>query len=101
AARQAATRSANRPAASASDLRAISTPAPRYPPDALRAGTGGEVQVELTVGLDGPVGEVRVGPANPPRTFDREAINRVRRRRVQPAPAPVTTRRTINCSPSQ
>ncbi|MGY1410844.1 energy transducer TonB [Luteimonas sp. A611] len=101
AARQAANRPANRPAASASDLRAISTPAPRYPPDALRAGTGGEVQVEFTVGLDGSVGEVRVVRADPPRTFDREAINAVRRWRFEPVPAPVTTRRTISFSPSQ
>ena len=98
---QAASRPANRPAASASDLRAISTPAPRYPPDALRAGTGGEVQVEFTVGMDGSVGEVRVVRADPPRTFDREAINAVRRWRFEPVPAPVTTRRTINFSPSQ
>jgi len=101
AARQAASRPANRPAASASDLRAISTPAPRYPPDALRAGTGGEVQVEFTVGVDGSVGDVRVVRADPPRTFDREAINAVRRWRFEPVPAPVTTRRTINFSPSQ
>ncbi|MGJ4730468.1 energy transducer TonB, partial [Luteimonas sp. SDU101] len=92
---------AARPAASVSDLRAISTPAPRYPPDALRAGTSGEVQVEFTVGVDGSVGAVRVVRADPPRTFDREAINAVRRWRFEPVPTPVTTRRTINFSPSQ
>ncbi len=92
---------ANRPAASASDLRAISTPAPRYPPDALRSGTSGEVQVEFTVGVDGSVSAVRVVRADPPRVFDREAINAVRRWRFEPVPASVTTRRTINFSPSQ
>ncbi|WP_202844970.1 energy transducer TonB [Luteimonas saliphila] len=92
---------ANRPAASASDLRAISTPAPRYPPDALRAGTAGEVQLEFTVAVDGSVSSARVVRADPPRTFDREALNAVRRWRFEPVPAPVTTRRTINFSPSQ
>lgn len=104
AARQEAARrqaQANRPAASASDLRAISTPAPRYPPTALRAGTSGEVQIEFTVALDGSVSSARVVQANPARTFDREALNAVRRWRFEPVPAPVTTRRTINFAPSQ
>lgn len=97
AARQAA---AARPAA-VTELRAISTPAPRYPPDALRAGTSGEVQVEFTVASDGSVSAARVVRANPPRTFDREALNAVRRWRFEPVPAAVTTRRTINFSPAQ
>ena len=84
----------------ASDLRAISTPAPRYPPDALRSGTGGEVQLEFTVAVDGSVSAARVVRATPARTFDREALNAVRRWRFEPVPAPVTTRRTINFSPS-
>ena len=99
--RQAQQAAANRPAATAADLRAISTPAPRYPPDALRAGTSGEVQIEFTVGLDGSVSSARVVQASPPRTFDREALNAVRRWRFEPVPVPVTTRRTINFSPSQ
>ncbi|WP_206411946.1 energy transducer TonB, partial [Lysobacter enzymogenes] len=85
--------------AAASDLRAVSTPAPRYPPDALRAGTSGEVQVEFTVGTDGSVTAARVVRANPPRVFDREAVNAVRKWRFQPVPAPVTTRRTIGFNP--
>ncbi|TWT22274.1 TonB family protein [Luteimonas marina] len=103
AARQEAARqqAASAPAASATQLRAISTPAPRYPPDALRAGTAGEVQLEFTVAVDGSVDAVRVVRADPPRTFDREAINAVRRWRFEPVPAPVTTRRTINFSPAQ
>ena len=59
------------------------------------------MQVEFTVGVDGSVGAVRVVRADPPRTFDREAINAVRRWRFEPVPTPVTTRRTINFSPSQ
>ena len=38
-----------------SELRAISTPQPKYPPDAYRSGTSGEVEVEFTVGPDGSV----------------------------------------------
>lgn len=86
-------------AAAPSELRAVSTPAPRYPPDALRAGTSGEVQVEFTVGTDGSVTAARVVRANPPRVFDREAVNAVRKWRFQPVAAPVTTRRTIGFNP--
>lgn len=86
-------------AATPSDLRAVSTPAPRYPPDALRAGTSGEVQVEFTVGTDGSVTAARVVRSNPARVFDREAVNAVRKWRFQPVAAPVTTRRTIGFNP--
>jgi len=86
-------------AAAASELRALSTPAPRFPPEALRAGTSGEVQVEFTVGTDGTVTTARVVRATPPRTFDREALNAVKRWRFQPVDAPVTTRRTIGFNP--
>lgn len=88
------------PAAS-TELRAISTPAPKYPPDAYRAGTSGEVQVEFTVGPDGSVSSARVVRANPPRVFDREALAAVKRWRFQPVGAPVTTRRTISFNPGQ
>jgi protein TonB len=80
-------------------LRPISMPSPRYPPDALRAGTAGEVLVEFTVGTDGAVTDARVLRANPARTFDREALNAVRRWRFEPVDAPVTTRRTVAFSP--
>ncbi|WP_407353401.1 energy transducer TonB [Luteimonas sp. R10] len=83
----------------AADLRAISTPAPRYPPEALRSGQGGEVLVEFTVGADGSVTNARVVRANPPRLFDREAVAAVRRWRFEPVAAPVTTRRTIAFTP--
>lgn len=99
--RQAEAEAARRAAPAATELRAISTPAPRYPPDALRSGTSGEVQVEFTVGVDGTVTAARVVQATPPRVFDREALNAVRRWRFEPVPAPVTSRRTINFAPSQ
>lgn len=95
AAQQAATRQAAAPA-----LRAVSTPAPRYPPEALRAGTAGEVLVEITVGTDGSVTNARVLRANPARIFDREALNAVRRWKFEPVASEVTTRRTLAFSPN-
>jgi len=83
----------------ASDLRPVSTPAPRYPTEALRAGQSGEVQVEFTVGADGSVTSARVVRSNPPRVFDREAVAAVKRWRFEPVAAPVTTRRTIGFNP--
>ncbi|TQM16760.1 outer membrane transport energization protein TonB [Pseudoxanthomonas sp. 3HH-4] len=97
--RQAAATRAVPAAAPAQSLRAVSTPAPRYPPEALRSGTSGEVLVELTVGIDGSVTNARVVRATPARVFDREALNAVRRWRFEPLDAPVTTRRTIGFSP--
>ena len=92
---------APKPAAAAPTLRAVSTPAPRYPADALRAGTSGEVLVELTVGTDGSVTDARVLRANPPRVFDREALNAVKRWRFEPISSPTTTRRTLAFQPNQ
>jgi len=86
-------------AAAAATLRPISTPAPRYPPEALRAGTSGEVLVEITVGTDGSVTSSRVLRANPARVFDREALNATKRWKFEPVAAPVTTRRTLSFSP--
>ena len=88
------------PVAAPAQLRPLSTPAPRYPADALRAGTSGEVMVEFTVDVDGSVSNARVVRADPPRTFDREALAAVRRWRFEPVPAPVTTRRTIGFAPA-
>lgn len=96
---------ASAPASTASNsgagnqLRPISTPAPRYPPEALRAGTAGEVLVEFTVGTDGSVTSARVVRATPARVFDREAVNAAKRWKFQPVSEPVTTRRTIGFNP--
>jgi len=97
AAQQAA--AAPKPAA-APTLRAVSTPAPRYPADALRSGTSGEVLVELTVGTDGSVTDARILRASPPRVFDREALNAVKRWRFEPISSPTTTRRTLAFQPN-
>ena len=86
-------------APAASDLRPISMPAPKFPPEALRAGTSGSVLVEYTVGTDGTVTAARVVRSNPSRVFDREAVNAVRKWRFQPVGSPVTTRREISFNP--
>lgn len=96
--RQAAAAAA-KPAASAPSLRAISTPAPRYPAEALRAGTSGEVMLEITVGTDGSVTSSRVLSSRPARIFDREAVNTVRRWKFEPVSSPVTVRRTLVFNP--
>ena len=88
---------AARPAAPA--LKMVSSPSPRYPPEALRAGTSGEVLVEITIGTDGSVTNARVVRATPPRVFDREAQNAVRRWKFEPIDAPTTTRRTLAFNP--
>ncbi|MCL7714646.1 energy transducer TonB [Stenotrophomonas mori] len=89
------------PPPAAPTLRAVSTPAPRYPADALRSGTSGEVLVEITVGTDGSVTDARVLRATPPRVFDREALNAVKRWRFEPIASPTTTRRTLAFQPNQ
>ena len=99
AAQQRAAQQAAASTATAADLRPISTPAPRFPPEALRAGQSGEVQVEFTVGTDGSVTNARVVRSNPARVFDREAVSAVRSWRFQPLPNAVTTRRTIGFNP--
>ena len=99
-AREAAAQKAATPPTPA-ELRAVSTPAPKYPVEALRAGQSGEVQVEFTVGADGSVTSARVVRSTPPRVFDREAVAAVKRWRFEPTGAPVTTRRTIGFNPGQ
>ncbi len=86
-------------APAAPTLRAVSQPSPRYPPEALRLGTAGEVLVDVTVDTDGSVSSARVVRSTPARIFDREAVAAVRRWKFAPISAPVTTRRTINFSP--
>lgn len=85
--------------ATAPVLRVVSAPPPRYPAEALRAGTSGEVVVEITVGPDGSVTNARVVRATPSRVFDREALNAVRRWRFEPIDSATTTRRTIAFNP--
>jgi protein TonB len=99
AAAQRTTQQAAKPAATSNELTPISTPAPKYPREAYREGTSCEVQVEFTDGTDGSVTAARVVRADPPRVFDREALNAVRRWKFQPVSSPVTSRRTIGFKP--
>ncbi|WP_045761101.1 energy transducer TonB [Xanthomonas albilineans] len=87
------------PTASAQTLRPISTPAPRYPPEALRSAIAGEVLVEITVGTDGAVTNARVLRSTPAHVFDHEALSATKRWRFEPVSAPVTTRRTLAFNP--
>ncbi|MCD8456903.1 energy transducer TonB [Xylella taiwanensis] len=80
-------------------LHAISTPAPSYPTEALRAGISGEVVVEIKVGTDGSVTNARVVQSTPPRVFDREALHTVKSWKFEPVKAMVTTRRTLSFTP--
>ncbi|MBE2210497.1 MAG: energy transducer TonB [Xanthomonadaceae bacterium] len=104
--RPTATAPAPTPAAAApaprasNELVAISTPQPKYPTEALRSGQSGTVQVEFTVGPNGSVTSARVVSANPPRVFNTETLNAVKRWRFQPVGSPVTSRRTISFSPA-
>ena len=46
--------------AASAQLQAVSAPSPRYPPEAIRAGMSGTVELEILVGIDGAPLEVRV-----------------------------------------
>ena len=99
AAQQQAAQPAARPAAASNELRAVSTPSPRSPQAAQRAGATGSVVVEFTVNPDGSVGAVRAvssdGPRQYTREFEREAVAAAKRWRFQPMSQSTTTRRTI------
>ena len=85
----------------ANTLRPISTPGPDYPREAQRRRRAGSVEVEFTVDVDGSVSNARVVNADPPRVFDREALQAVNRWRFQPVSSPVTTRRTVQFRPTE
>jgi protein TonB len=73
---------------------------PRYPTAAMRANQEGWVDVEMTVGADGTVGNVSVVDAQPKHVFDRSAIDAVSKWEFKPATRngeamPVTLRRRL------
>ncbi|MGE7138625.1 energy transducer TonB [Luteibacter sp. NPDC031894] len=108
---QAPAPTANRPAAPAaraaaaeadaiSDAVLVRQVSPRYPTAAMRANQEGWVDVELTVGTDGAVGNVTVVDSQPKHVFDRSAIDAVSRWEYKPAtrngePMAVTLRRRL------
>lgn len=61
------------------------TPAPRYPPQALRRGERGNVLVRVEVGPDGVPVSVSVAQSSGSRLLDRAAADAVSRWRFQPA----------------
>ncbi len=100
AAEEAARRRANEPAAPAAapasapvaaaggetrDAVLVRSVPPQYPNAALRRRQEGWVQVEFTVTSDGAVANARVLDADPPRTFDRAALDAVQRWSFNPA----------------
>ncbi|MCQ4167237.1 energy transducer TonB [Tahibacter harae] len=76
------------PAAPSGDTRdavLVKSVPPQYPNAALRRRQEGWVQVEFTVAADGSVANARVLDADPPRTFDRAALDAVQRWTFNPA----------------
>lgn len=63
----------------------LSTPAPRYPQEALRMGAGGTVRITVTVAADGSVERQALAQSSGNRHLDRAALEAVRRWRFQPA----------------
>jgi len=61
------------------------TPAPRYPPQALRRGERGTVVVRADVGPDGVPTSVSLASGSGSRLLDRAALDAVRRWRFRPA----------------
>lgn len=83
-----------------SDAVLVRQVSPRYPTAAMRANQEGWVDVELTVGTDGTVGNVTVVDSQPKHVFDRSAIDAVSRWEYKPAtrngePMAVTLRRRL------
>lgn len=63
----------------------ISTPAPVYPPQALKQRQDGVVSMDVLIGRDGLVKEVKVISASPAGVFDDAAVQAVRKWRMKPA----------------
>lgn len=61
------------------------TPAPRYPPRALRRGESGTVMVRAEIGPDGVPTSVSVARGSGSRLLDRTAVDAVERWRFEPA----------------
>ena len=72
---------------SASQPQPISTPAPRYPAQALRRGEEGTVMVSARISADGVPSSVEVARSSGSRLLDRAAVDAVRRWRFRPAMA--------------
>ncbi len=73
------------PAGESRDAVLVKSVPPQYPNAALRRRQEGWVQVEFTVTSSGSVANARVLDADPPRTFDRAALDAVQRWNFNPA----------------
>lgn len=78
---------ANAAAMDASDPVPLSSPAPRYPPSALRRRETGTVRVLVDVGPDGVPTSTSIVESSQSRDLDRAAVDAVRRWRFRPAQA--------------
>ncbi|MCR6495995.1 energy transducer TonB [Thermomonas sp. S9] len=63
----------------------LSSPAPRYPQEALRMNIGGSVKVRVTVAPDGRVDRLELAEGSGNRYLDRAALEAVRRWTFRPA----------------
>jgi protein TonB len=84
----------------------ISSPAPRYPPDALRRGESGETLLRIHVGIDGVPDDVDLVRGSGSRSLDRAAMEAVRAWRFRPAvsngqPVAATVQVPIAFNPGQ
>lgn len=79
--------SENAQATAATDPIPLSSPAPRYPPSALRRRETGTVRVRVDVGPDGVPTATSVVESSQSRDLDRAAVDAVRRWRFRPAQA--------------
>jgi len=72
------------PAGETRDAGIVSSASPDYPARAYRDRQEGWVEVEFTVAPDGSPSGIRVVRSNPPRVFDREAIQAIERSTFRP-----------------
>jgi protein TonB len=66
------------------EIKPIKRVEPVYPPEAVRAGTSGFVEVEFTVDANGKVASVSVLNAKPARTFESAAVKAVKQWQFAP-----------------
>ena len=89
-----------RPTGETKDAKVVRQVQPGYPQLAYRRRLTGWVEIRFTVGVDGRVSDAQIIRADPPRTFDREAIRAVEQWMFEPAvrdgkPVPSTLNRRI------
>jgi protein TonB len=84
------------PARASSELVAVSTPQPAFPPEAKRLNTSGEVVVSFTVNSDGSVSNIDIISARPRGVFERNVQAAVRKWRFEPISGTQNVTRTFN-----